>query len=108
MRRCVAVSNAFFVSGGLMVTVGTPASSSSVSSVSSLMSTLPSVSTQHLQRFLIERAELLAQAHFPRPLWIVQQRAPGLHQIEFSACKALQQRLEVVGRRRGPIALRVV
>src|SRR6202035_4083777 len=98
IKRCVAVSNAFLVSGRLMVTVRTPASSSSVSSVSSLMSTLPSscISTQHLQRFLIERAELLAQAYFPRPVWIVQQRAPDLHEIEFSPLKAFQQRLAVV------------
>src|SRR5579862_2735096 len=92
-----------------MVTVRTPASSSSVSTVSSLMSASRlCASTQNLQRFFIERAQLLAQAHFPRPVWIVQQRAPDLHEIEFSPCKTLQQRLEVVGRGRSPIPLRVV
>src|SRR5882724_2158844 len=70
--------------------------------------TLSSVSTQHLQRLLAEGTELLPQAHFARPLRVMEQRASNLDEIELPAREALHQRFEIVGRRRGPIPLRVI
>src|SRR5581483_5696647 len=108
IRRWVGVSNAFLVSGRLMVTVRTPSSSSCVSTGLSLIASSPIRSMQYLQRCLAEGAQWLAATHFASPERIVQQGAPDRDQVKLTAVETLHPGGEIVGRRGAAITAGII